>query len=82
MTRIYPFRRYEKILVSLVLAAIPIGFFPVRATTQADSRWRVCIEIGLIPSWEWCWNIGKEKQPVAPCPVPPTCDPSTQSCPQ
>jgi len=81
MSRVYPFKRVEKVLASLVLAAIPIGFIPVRAD-RTDGTWRVCIEIGLIPSWEWCWNIGKEKQPIAPCPLPPQCDPSTQSCPQ
>lgn len=86
MTKVYPFLRIEKFLAGVLLAgvALPLALpSPVRVQRRSETEaWRVCIVIGLIPSWRHCWEFGAPKPPApgGPC-TPPTCDPAIQSCP-
>ncbi len=83
MSRVYPFRWYEKALVVLVLAVMLAGTGMGALQKVEDgvraATWRVCVLVGFLISFEYCWEFGSD---VAPCPPPPpSCDPSSQSCP-
>jgi hypothetical protein len=87
--KIYPARRWEKLaavfLVLLMFAGIGAGAAQRVERPNHPDTWEICIKVGFIISWTYCWDIGKPKvvvpnDPPAPCP-PPSCDPQTQSCP-
>jgi len=55
---------------------------PVQPSPEVD---RVCIGFGVpltpIVIDLWCWERKPKEVAPEPCPVPQTCDPSSQSCP-
>jgi hypothetical protein len=45
-----------------VIAPFVLPRSPITVGPTPDSRWRICVEIGWIPSWYHCWEVGGPKQ--------------------
>ena len=77
MSKIYPFRWYEKVCASCLLGITLVGFTPITSnklpisTPVEDSK--ICISVGFIVNIAYCWEKSKPKKEIAP--IPPSDSP-------